>query len=108
VFREIPADLQASTTFAVIAKDERNGSRHGKTLGTEFDERLDIILRNVQMNVITAILGASSVSGEFSHDPIREWHFKRSGKRDEIHLALERSIAITKCYFLTNRETRRR
>jgi predicted DsbA family dithiol-disulfide isomerase len=53
VLREIPADLQASTTFAVLAKDDRNGSRHGNALGTDFDERLDIIPRTVQMNVTT-------------------------------------------------------
>ena len=43
VFREIPADLQAATTFAVVAKDERNDSRHGNGLGTDFGRRLDII-----------------------------------------------------------------
>jgi hypothetical protein len=39
----------------------RNGSRHGNAICGEFDERLDIIPRNVQMNVATGVLDANSV-----------------------------------------------
>jgi len=62
VFLEIAADLQAATTFVPALNDERNGSRHGNALCTEFDERLDIIPRTVQMNVSMGILDASSAS----------------------------------------------
>ena len=43
-----------------LAKDERNDSRHGNALGTDFDGRLDIIPQNVHMNVTATILDASA------------------------------------------------
>jgi len=61
VFREIPADLQASTTFAPLAKDERNDCRHGNARCADFGRRFDIIPRNVHLNVTTGILGARGV-----------------------------------------------
>jgi hypothetical protein len=80
VFREIPADLQASTIFAVLAIDERNGSRHGNALCTEFDECFDIIPRTVQMNVTTGILDASCVSG----GPRKELRLADFGKKSSL------------------------
>ena len=44
--------------FATSVKNERNDSRHGNALGTDFDRRFDIILQDVQMNVTTAVLDA--------------------------------------------------
>ena len=63
MFREIPADVQASTTFAPAAKDERNDFRHGNALCSDFDERLDIIPQYVHLNVTPGILDARAFSG---------------------------------------------
>jgi hypothetical protein len=55
------AALQARTIFGFRRSAASNGSRHGNALGTRFDERLDIMSQDVQMNVTTAILDASGV-----------------------------------------------